>query len=309
MKTFIDLFCGIGGFRVALEKRGLKCVFSSDIDKHACEVYEQNFGERPYGDIKKVHAKDIPKHDILCAGFPCQAFSECGHRLGFEDTRGQLFYEIIRIAKFCNTKILFLENVKHIFRMRGGTVFEKILAELDGAGYDTHHSILNASHYGIPQSRVRVYLVCIRKDLKDKIIYMEPEPTYEKIYLKDILEPDHEVDPRLWCQFHDFKFKDGVDTSEKLGLIYLGHRRGRSSGNRLYHVHGHSPTVLKIHAGWYYGKYGVRRPSMVERKRIMGFPDNHIVSKWMHGFSQLGNAIIPKMVGVVYDGITFKKSP
>lgn len=146
---FIDLFCGIGGFRVALEQRGLQCVFSSEIDKRACEAYKANFGETPHGDITQIDAHDIPSHDILCAGFPCQPFSTAGKQGGISDPRGQLFHEIIRIADFHKPKLLLLENVKHIQRIDDGGVIREIEEALDKIGYEMHFRTLNASNYGI----------------------------------------------------------------------------------------------------------------------------------------------------------------
>ena len=124
---FIDLFCGIGGFRIALESLGHTCVFSCEIDKKAQAAYQANFGELPHGDITKIAAQDIPTHDILCAGFPCQPFSLSGRRKAFEDSRCNLFYEIIRIARYHKTPILLLENVPHLLKIGGGEIFKAML--------------------------------------------------------------------------------------------------------------------------------------------------------------------------------------
>jgi DNA (cytosine-5)-methyltransferase 1 len=137
MYKFIDLFCGIGGFRLALEKRGLECVFSSDIDGYAQEAYKKNFGEIP--------ANKIPKHDILCAGFPCQPFSISGKMGGVKDPRGRLFYEIHRIVKYHKPSILLLENVKNILTIANGNVIKKIEKRLNEIGYNLYKHILNAS--------------------------------------------------------------------------------------------------------------------------------------------------------------------
>ena len=133
--TFIDLFAGIGGFRIALESFGGKCVFSSDWDKYSQMVYEANFGDRPIGDITKIDAKDIPPHNVLCAGFPCQAFSISGKQEGFKDTRGTIFFDIARIAKYHKPEILFLENVKNLTKHDDGKTLKVVFNALDEVGY------------------------------------------------------------------------------------------------------------------------------------------------------------------------------
>ena len=167
MDRFIDLFAGIGGFRVALQGKGLKCVYSCEIDKPARDMYKKNFGHFPEGaDILDVNAQDIPEHDILCGGFPCQPFSIAGKKGGLTDDRGQLFFEIIRIVKHHKPKVLLLENVRNILSIDGGGVLDMILDTLNKEGYNVRYALLNASDYGIPQARKRVYFTCIRKDLR-----------------------------------------------------------------------------------------------------------------------------------------------
>lgn len=161
-----DLFCGIGGFRVALEKEGMKCVLSCDIDKNVREAYYQNFQDRPRGDITKINVTEIPDHDILCAGFPCQPFSIAGNRKGLNDiNNGRLFDEIIRIAKAKEPSVMLLENVKNILSIDNGNVVKTMEAKLNEIGYKVKKHVLNASYFGIPQARDRVYFVCLRKNL------------------------------------------------------------------------------------------------------------------------------------------------
>jgi len=157
--SFSDLFAGIGGFRIALESFGGKCVFSSEWDHYAALTYEHNFGEEPTGDITKIDEKDIPYHDVLCAGFPCQAFSISGKQGGFNDTRGTLFFDIARIAKYHKPKVLLLENVKHLVRHDNGKTLSTITRVLFDIGYEVFYEILDASDFGIPQSRKRVFFV------------------------------------------------------------------------------------------------------------------------------------------------------
>jgi DNA (cytosine-5)-methyltransferase 1 len=302
---FIDLFCGIGGFRVALEERGFQCVFSSDIDLRARKAYEKNFGEAPSGDITKIHESEIPEHDILCAGFPCQSFSISGKMGGVSDPRGQLFYEIKRIAEYRKPSVLLLENVKNILSIDGGNVVKTIKAELDEIGYDLHFDILNASLFGVPQARERVYFVALRKDAK--LSYEPPAPTLKRVFLKDVLEKNIDkdfsiIDPQKisWTK---------SEAEEALKLVRIGTVNKGGQGERIYSVNGHAATIsaygggIGAKTGLYDAPQGVRRLTILECKRVMGFPENHFVSDGFHGYRQLGNAVIPVMIGYVWDGV------
>src|SRR5690625_814758 len=165
--TFIDLFAGIGGTRLAFENLGGKCVFSSEIDLYAKKTYHFNYGEIPFGDITKINEKAIPEHDILVAGFPCQAFSIAGRRGGFDDTRGTLFFDIARIIKEKKPKAFFLENVKGLLNHDKGKTINVILNTLrnDLVYFVPDPKIVNASDFGVPQNRERVYIVGFRGDL------------------------------------------------------------------------------------------------------------------------------------------------
>ena len=162
---FIDLFAGIGGFRIALESLGAKCIFTSEWDKFASITYKNNFGEQPSGDITKIEANKIPAHDVLCGGFPCQAFSISGKQNGFSDTRGTLFFEIARIISYHKPKVLLLENVKNLAKHNNCKTINKILRVLDNLGYTSFFEVLNASYYGVPQARERLFIVSFRKYL------------------------------------------------------------------------------------------------------------------------------------------------
>ncbi len=174
-RRFIDLFAGIGGFHVGLARQGLACVFASEIDAAAAAAYQANFRMAPAGDISTIEARDIPAHDVLCAGFPCQPFSRAGKRQGLEDDRGQLFHEIVRIAKHHQPELLLLENVPTILTIDGGAAQREIYARLDEIGYRLQHVVLNAGDYGLPQRRQRVYFVGIRRDA-DMTFRAPPHP-------------------------------------------------------------------------------------------------------------------------------------
>jgi DNA (cytosine-5)-methyltransferase 1 len=155
---FIDLFAGVGGFRLAMERAGHECVFSSEIDKYCRYVYKKNFGVEPYGDIRTIKSEEIPDFDILCAGFPCQDVSLAGKRKGLKGERTGLFYEIVRIAKDKKPKYLFLENVKGLLSSNKGWDFAEILITLDEIGYDVEWSVINSSDV-VPQNRERIFII------------------------------------------------------------------------------------------------------------------------------------------------------
>jgi len=188
---FIDLFAGIGGFRLALHELEGKCVFTSELDKYSKQTYKANFGELPFGDITKPRTKSyIPNEfDVLCAGFPCQAFSIAGKRGGFEDTRGTLFFEVAKIIKSKEPKAIFLENIKGLRSHNRGNTLSTILNVLrnDLGYYVPEPQIINARDFGVPQNRERIFIVGFRKDLGISD-FNYPEPVEEKPTLSSILE-------------------------------------------------------------------------------------------------------------------------
>lgn len=189
--TFIDLFAGIGGIRIAFERAGGECVFTSEWDKAAQDTYEANFGERPAGDITKIAAKDIPNHDILTGGFPCQAFSIIGNQLGFADTRGTLFFDVERIIKEKKPKAFLLENVRQLVAHDNGRTFKVILERLTNLGYFVHYKILNGLNFGVPQKRERIIIVGFQENHPFEF----PTAAVQKtLTLADILEPHEKVE-------------------------------------------------------------------------------------------------------------------
>ena len=163
--TYIDLFCGIGGFHQALNDLGAECILACDIDKNCRINYEQNYGIKPVNDIKDIDEHSLSDFDVLCGGFPCQPFSNGGKKKTFQDKRGGLFDEIMRIVKVKQPKFMFLENVKHILKVSDGEVLKYIEKQIDLHGYVLQRFQMSPHDYGVPQQRERIYFVCVRKDL------------------------------------------------------------------------------------------------------------------------------------------------
>ncbi len=193
---FIDLFCGIGGFHQAMESLGGECVFASDIDPDCRKTYEANYGIRPAGDITKIDARDIPVHDVLCGGFPCQAFSKAGNRLGFDDpTKGTLFFDICRILEYHHPKYALLENVRNLASHDHGNTWRVIHDKLEELGYNLlSNPVIFSPHYvGIPQHRERVYIMCVRKDVGLIRPYLFDKKEIPECSVESILEDDSEI--------------------------------------------------------------------------------------------------------------------
>lgn len=301
--SFIDLFAGIGGFRLALESFGAKCVFSSEWDKHAKEVYRINFGEVPCDDITKIPEKDINKHNILCAGFPCQAFSISGKQRGFEGAGGTLFYDILRIAKYHKTKVLFLENVKNFERHDHGRTLNVVVSSLKEIGYDIFYKVLNASLFGVPQKRERIYIVAFRKDLKVSNFEF-PKIAVKPKKLLDVILPDSETQEYV-IKRKDIKLKKHVNVqidwfgNYPLKPIRIGTVNKGGQGERIYHECGHAIT-LSAHGGGIGAKTGlyfinnkVRKLAPRECAKIMGFPNNFkMPSSESQAYKQFGNSVV-----------------
>ena len=293
---FIDLFCGIGGFRVAFEEACQEneiqpqCVFSSDIDKFCQDSYEENFGDRPFGDITKVDEKDIPDHDILFAGFPCQPFSIIGQRKGLNDTRGTLFFDIARIIKEKKPKAFILENVKQLVGHDKGKTLKVILQTLKDLGYQVQYSVLNALDYGLPQKRERVVIVghC------EPIMFTYPDPIKPYKPLNEILEK--KVDKKhLASDYIRQKRKDSHKSS-----YYPSIWHENKSGNICSY-----PYSCALRAGASYNYLlvnGERRLTPREMLRLQGFPDSYkIVVSDGQAKKQAGNAVPVNMVKAVIE--------
>ncbi|MGQ1890931.1 DNA cytosine methyltransferase [Thermophagus sp. OGC60D27] len=305
--TFIDLFAGIGGFRIAMQKLGGKCVFSSEWDKQAKKTYEVNFGEVPFGDITKEETKKfIPDgFDVLCAGFPCQAFSIAGKRGGFEDTRGTLFFDVAEIIKRKRPKALFLENVKGLVNHDRGKTLATILNVLrnDLNYYVPEPEIINARDFGVPQNRERIYIVGFRKDLKiNHFEYPKPfnikvsfedikekEPVSVKYYLSDVyLNTLKEHKKRHESKGNGFGFEIIPDQGIANAVVCGGMGRER---NLVYddRITDFTP-VTKIKGQ--VNRQGIRRMTPREWARLQGFPDSFIIPVAdASAYKQFGNSV------------------
>lgn len=305
---FIDLFAGLGGFRIALENNGAKCVFSSEIDKYARETYKNNFNEYPYGDILKIDSKDIPYHDILCAGFPCQPFSIAGKRLGFEDARGTLFFEVARILRDKRPKGFILENVAGIVSHDNGKTLEVIISILKELDYSVVWKVLNAKDYGIPQNRNRWYCVGVDNKKYDKIIAEDVFPekiklnTFLSEYIMKQVDSTYDVSEiakhNMNIHIDDFLKKEKIKNGQP--IIANNIRPSKVS----FSANGISPCLTaKMGTG---GNnvpviYELGR-KLTEREclRIMGFPETYkIKENYSQTYKQIGNSVVINLIDTI----------
>lgn len=324
--TGIDLFCGIGGFRLAMEANNVKCVFSSDIDTFAQQTYQANFNEIPTGDITKVNAKDIPQFDILTAGFPCQPFSYAGEKKGFEDTtRGTLFFDICRILKYHKPIMLFLENVKGLVSHKEGSTLKTIEDNLKKLGYYPHWKVLSSLDFGLPQKRERWYCVAFREDIPFEF----PKPLGGNPILRDIIDlSDDNTKLRLsdfelqridyhfaHCheqervQHSNEKYKPNTKKG-KYGVFSFQ----KPDGSLRFHVGDAAKTQIQeafyscldtyastIIANRTPKLWDIRRKlSVLESKRLQGFPDDFIIPvSDAQAYKQLGNSVSVPIIKMI----------
>lgn len=296
--TFIDLFAGLGGFRIALESLGAKCVYSNEWDVPVQQVYTDNFGDVPEGDITKVDEFSIPDHDILCAGFPCQAFSISGKQRGFEDSRGTLFFDVARIVKAKKPKIVFMENVKNFASHDNGRTLEVVKNTMEELGYTFNQRVLNAVDYGVPQKRERIYMVCFRKDLNISQ-FSYPKPFKLTKHVEDFLLSDEKLVEHLYVDRPDTYYNDTKDDKYSDKSIRLGIVNKGGQGERIYSTKGIAIT-LSAYGGGIFAKTGgylingrARKLHPRECARIMGYPDNYkICSSANQAYQQFGNSVV-----------------
>lgn len=306
--TFIDLFAGIGGFRLAFEKAGYQCVYSCEIDSACQEVYFNNFGEKPESDITKINIKEIPNFDVLTAGFPCQPFSICGKRQGFEDTRGTLFFYICEIIEAKQPSVVILENVKHLIHHDQGRTLDVILYSLEYLGYLVDYKLLNSKDFNLPQNRERIIIFATKyKKFNFNLIETSKFVASLESYL---------------CQKGNFEYLKNeeytlIDNPKKQasGLIFIGYRTNKTTWkkgvrpntqhlsrvhhqpNRIYSVEGVHPTIPSQETSGRFFIYipkenKVRKLTIKECYRIMGFPDTFkIHNSIAECYKQIGNSV------------------
>lgn len=292
--TFVDLFAGIGGIRIPFTELGGKCVFSSEWDKAAQISYSYNFGEVPFGDITKINSDSIPKHDVLLAGFPCQAFSIIGKMKGFADTRGTMFFEVARILQHHQPKAILLENVKQLVSHDGGKTFKVILDTLAELGYSVKWKILNALDFGLPQKRERVIIVGFKSAAACEQFNFDFEPIAYN--LASVLEDDKNVDSSLFAS--DMILDKRRKRVEGKNVFYPSVWHENKSGNISI-----LPYACALRTGASYNYLlinGYRRPSSRELLRFQGFPEKFKIEVSHQEIRrQTGNSVAVPMIRAV----------
>lgn len=295
---FIDLFAGIGGFHLALSSLGAECVYANEWDKFAQAVYKDNFGIEPEDDITKVDENTVPNHDILCAGFPCQAFSISGKQRGFEDSRGTLFFDVARVVKAKRPKVVFMENVKNFAVHDNGNTLAVVKATMEQLGYTFYQKVLNAVNYGMPQKRERIYMVCFRNDLLNKD-FSYPKPFKLTRHVEDFLLNDESMVKDLYVNRADTFYNDTKDDKYSDSSIRLGIVNKGGQGERIYSIKGIAIT-LSAYGGGVFSKTGgylvngkPRKLHPRECARIMGYPDSYkMANNKNQAYKQFGNSVV-----------------
>ena len=320
--TFIDLFAGIGGFRQGFENAGFECVFTSEINPQCQQVYKTNFGEKPFGDITKIKPSDIPDFDILLGGFPCQPFSISGKKMGFEDTRGTLFFNICQIIDEKQPSVVVLENVKHLIHHDKKRTFTTIIKALMNLGYNVTHKLLNAKDFGIPQNRERIFIIATKKHYFDFAKLKKKK----KVVLRDFLEENGDFE---FIDKSEYTLIDAPKNQES-GLIFVGYRnkniwktgvrentehlsRVHRQPNRIYSIDGTHPTIPSQETAGRFFIYipeldAVRKLTINECYRIMGFDANFIKhSNVGEQYKQIGNSVAIPVIKAIADSIKEQK--
>lgn len=310
--TFADIFAGIGGFRIGLERLGFQCLYSCEKNEACRQVYFDNFGDLPEVDISDIDFPKIPDVNIITAGFPCQPFSICGKRQGFSDRRGTIFFHLCNLLQAKKPDVAILENVKHLLHLEKGSVFEEIITTLEDLGYFVSYSLLNAKDFGLPQNRERVFIIASKHKPFD---FSRIKPKLEIPQLKEFLS-----------KTGDFQYIDDSEYTlikhpkqQDSGLIFVGYRnksiwkkgirphtehlsRVHRQPNRIYSVEGVHPTLPSQESSGRFFIYlpqenRVRKLTIEECYRIMGFPKPFKRSASLsEAYKQIGNSVATNII-------------
>lgn len=289
----IDLFAGIGGIRQGFETFGCETIFSSEWDKSAQETYKENYGLLPFGDITKIHEKDIPNFDILLAGFPCQPFSQAGLKKGLADTRGTLFFDIARIINHHHPKVVFLENVKRFKTHDSGNTFKTVKEVLEKMGYSVFAQVLNAKDFGLPQNRERIYIV----GFYGSVDFTFPTPLNTKTKLGDILEKNvnkkYTLSDALW-EGHKRRKEEHRRKGNGFGYsLFNENSLYTSTISARYYKDGSEILIQQKNKN-------PRKLTPREAARLQGFSDNFILPKSdTQAYKQFGNSVAIPVVRAI----------
>lgn len=316
---FIDLFCGIWWFRIALDNLWWECVFSSDIDQDCRKMYHANFWELPHWDITKILPQDVPFHDVLCAWFPCQPFSISWKQKWFEDIRWNLFFSILEIIKEKQPKVVFLENVRHLKDHDNGNTLKTIISALEGVWYQAEWKILNAKDFWLAQNRERIIIVAskIKKFdfsfMKEKVNLIKIKDILDKNwdfeYLKDeeytILDKKLWKEQKSWLIFCWYRNKSIRTIWVRPNTEHLS--RVHKQPNRIYHIDGTHPTIPSQESSWRFWIYDwkkVRKLTINECFKLQGFPETYKkISPMAKLYNQIWNSVAIPMIQAMWESL------
>ena len=290
---FIDLFAGIGGIRIPFQELGGECVFTSEWDKYSQQTYETNFHHKPDGDITQIDEVEIPEFDVLLGGFPCQAFSIAGKRMGFEDTRGTLFFDVARIIKYHQPKAFLLENVKGLLSHNKKQTFKVIHRTLTEMGYNIHFKVLNAKYFGIPQNRERIYII----GFKENVQFDFPEIPNIPVKLGDILDTNvdskYTISDKLWAS-HQERKRRNKEKGWGFGYsIFNEESEYTSTISARYYKDGSEILIEQVNNN-------PRRLTPREAARLQGFPEDFIIPvSDTQAYKQFGNSVSVPVVRAI----------
>lgn len=291
--TFIDLFAGIGGIRMGFEGVGGECVFTSEWDTYAQKTYQANFGEIPYGDITKIIPEEIPSFDMLLAGFPCQPFSQAGLKKGFEDTRGTLFFDIARIVEHHKPSVVFLENVRNLAGHDKGNTLKVIIKTLEDLDYTVSYRLYNAKDFGVPQNRVRLYIVAFKGIAEFKF------PDEPKIAIKlgnileEIVDSKYTISDKLWAG-HQRRKKEHIEKGNGFGYSLFNEESTYTSTISARYYKDGSEILIEQK------DKNPRKLTPREAARLQGFPENFILpNSDAQMYKQFGNSVAVPVIRVL----------